>query len=345
MATESGGRAARGVLMFDRYTDRARKAMGLARQEAQRLNHEYVGTEHIALGLTLETSGVACTALENLGVPHTRLREEVLKLVTSGGSAVTMGQLPFTPRAKAALDHALSEASALRHNYIGTEHLLLGLLKVEDGTIAVALANCDLSLERVREEVLAMLGDESPVRTEPAGFVIADTSTDEDRKQGRLKIDLKMDLPAVMQEFLYAQVEVMRAKAAQYAECGACDKDQKVQRWYSGGVGPYDLDFTRHDCPNCSGGDVRTMHMQYRNHRGEVAVREVVPGALYWSLTAYYPTERWLMRAWDMEKGATRDYDMGEVTALDMRHCHCDGPNETPCGDCGDSGWLVGDKR
>jgi ATP-dependent Clp protease ATP-binding subunit ClpC len=148
--------------VFDRFTDRARKVMGLARQEAQRLNHEYIGTEHILLGLVQEESGVAANVLKNMDVDLKKIRIEVEKLVQSGGATVTMGQLPFTPRAKKVLEYALEEASQLGHNYIGTEHLLLGLLRESDGVAAQVLLNLGLKLEEVREEVLELLGAELP---------------------------------------------------------------------------------------------------------------------------------------------------------------------------------------
>ena len=115
--------------MFDRFTDRARRVMGLARQEAQRFNHEYIGTEHILLGLIQEGSGVAANVLRNLDIDLDKIRREVEKIVQSGPSMVTMGQLPFTPRAKKVLELSVEEASNLGHNYIGTEHLLLGLIR------------------------------------------------------------------------------------------------------------------------------------------------------------------------------------------------------------------------
>ena len=152
--------------MFDRFTDRARKVMGLARQEAQRLNHEYIGTEHILLGLVQEESGVAANVLKNMDVDLKKIRIEVEKLVQSGGATVTMGQLPFTPRAKKVLEYALEEASQLGHNYIGTEHLLLGLLRESDGVAAQVLLNLGLKLEEVREEVLELLGAELPSQEE-----------------------------------------------------------------------------------------------------------------------------------------------------------------------------------
>ncbi|MHC4450163.1 MAG: ATP-dependent Clp protease ATP-binding subunit, partial [Planctomycetota bacterium] len=146
--------------MFDRFTDRARKVMGLARQEAQRFNHDYIGTEHILLGLIQEGSGVAADVLKNLDVDLKKIRQEVEKLVSHGTTMVTMGQLPFTPRAKKVLELAYEEASNLGHNYIGTEHLLLGLIREQEGIAAQVLQNIKVRLEDVREEVLELLGAE-----------------------------------------------------------------------------------------------------------------------------------------------------------------------------------------
>jgi len=125
--------------MFDRFTDRARKVMALARKEAQRFNHDFIGTEHILLGLIQEGSGVAANVLKNLGVEINKIRSEIEKNVQSGPSMVTMGQLPFTPRAKKVLELSMEEANELGHNYIGTEHLLLGLVREENGVAVKVL--------------------------------------------------------------------------------------------------------------------------------------------------------------------------------------------------------------
>ncbi|MCL4197572.1 MAG: ATP-dependent Clp protease ATP-binding subunit [Phycisphaerales bacterium] len=145
-------------MMFERFTDRARKVMALANQEAQRFNHEYIGTEHILLGLVKEGSGVGANVLKNLGVDLRKVRLEVEKLVKSGPDIVTMGKLPQTPRAKKVIEFAIEEARNLNHNYVGTEHLLLGLLREHDGVAAQVLMNLGLKLEEVREEVLNLLG-------------------------------------------------------------------------------------------------------------------------------------------------------------------------------------------
>ena len=146
--------------MFERFTERARKVMSLARQEAQRFNHEYIGTEHILLGLVQEGSGVAANVLKNMDVELRKIRIEVEKMVKSGSNVIQMGQLPFTPRAKKVLELALEEANNLGHNYIGTEHLLLGLLRENESVAAQVLLNLGLKLEEVREEVLEFLGAE-----------------------------------------------------------------------------------------------------------------------------------------------------------------------------------------
>ncbi len=144
--------------MFERFTDRARKVMALANQEAQRFNHEYIGTEHILLGLVKEGSGVGANVLKNLDVDIKKLRLEVEKLVKSGPDMVTMGKLPHTPRAKKVIEYAIEEARSLNHNYIGTEHILLGLLRETEGIAAQVLMNLGLKLEDVRQEVLNLLG-------------------------------------------------------------------------------------------------------------------------------------------------------------------------------------------
>jgi four helix bundle protein len=132
--------------------------MALANQEAQRLNHDYIGTEHILLGLVLEGSGTGATVMKNLGVDLAALRAEVEKLIKPGPGVVLIEKLPQTPRAKTALMYAIEEARALNHDYVGTEHLLLGLLRESAGIAAQVLMNLGLQLEAVRQEVLRLLG-------------------------------------------------------------------------------------------------------------------------------------------------------------------------------------------
>jgi len=174
--------------MYERFTDRARKVMQLANQEAQRFNHEYVGTEHILLGLVKEGSGVAANVLKNLDIDLRKIRLEVEKIVQYGPAqppqpstirkvlGFAWGKYPDrsppeTPRAKKVIEYAIAESRILNHNYVGTEHLLLGSLREQEGVAAQILMNLGLKLEDVREEVLNLLGHEMPmVRGEaPAG--------------------------------------------------------------------------------------------------------------------------------------------------------------------------------
>ncbi|HDY69008.1 MAG: ATP-dependent Clp protease ATP-binding subunit [Candidatus Scalindua sediminis] len=148
--------------MFDKFTDRARKVMALAREEAKRFNHEYIGTEHILLGLVKEGSGVAANVLQNLDIDLKKIRLEIEKIVQTGPDLVSVGQLPFTPRVKKVLEYAIEEARAMGHNYIGTEHQLLGLLREQEGVAAQVLLNLGVKLEDVREEIIELLGAESP---------------------------------------------------------------------------------------------------------------------------------------------------------------------------------------
>src|SRR5213596_1092700 len=155
--------------MYERFTDRARKVMQLANQEAQRFNHEYIGTEHILLGLVKEGTGVAANVLKNLDIDLRKIRLEVEKIVQAGPDMVTMGKLPQTPRAKKVIEYSIEEARNLNHNYVGTEHLLLGLLREQEGVAAQVLMNLGLKLEDVREEVLNLLGHNMSESSESQG--------------------------------------------------------------------------------------------------------------------------------------------------------------------------------
>ncbi|HUN80607.1 MAG TPA: Clp protease N-terminal domain-containing protein [Phycisphaerae bacterium] len=164
--------------MFERFTDRARKVMALANQEAMRFNHEYIGTEHILLGLLKEGSGVGANVLKNLEVDVYKARVEVEKLVKSGPPTTSMDRLPQTPRAKKVIELAIIEARGLNHNYVGTEHLLLGLLAEEEGVAAQVLLNLGVKLEEVREEVRNLLGESAAEEPDPqpANRTLSDSS-------------------------------------------------------------------------------------------------------------------------------------------------------------------------
>ena len=140
--------------MFDRFTDRARYVLGLARQEAQRFCHDYIGTEHVLLGILGEGAGVATDVLKALDLDLERLKVDVERQLVIGKQVQTMGQIPFTPKMRRALELALEESSSLGHNYIGTGHLLLGLVRQQEGIAAKVLRGVGVLLPNVREEIL-----------------------------------------------------------------------------------------------------------------------------------------------------------------------------------------------
>ena len=148
--------------MFNRFTERARKVIILAKEEARRFNHDYIGTEHILLGLIREGEGVAAAVLQKIGVSLENIRLEIEKLVQPGPSTQIIGDIPFTPRAKKALELAAEEARSLGHNYIGTEHLLLGLIREGEGIASQVLLNLGMDLNTVRNEVMELLGSALP---------------------------------------------------------------------------------------------------------------------------------------------------------------------------------------
>ena len=147
--------------MWEPFTERARRAIVLAQEEAQRLGNNYIGTEHILLGILSEGEGVAAKALESLGIDLARVRAEVEALVAGGGQTIQQ-EYVFTPRAKRVIELGFEEARMLKHNYIGTEHLLLGILRESEGVGARVLVNLGADSKNVREKTLALLGMEEP---------------------------------------------------------------------------------------------------------------------------------------------------------------------------------------
>jgi ATP-dependent Clp protease ATP-binding subunit ClpC len=142
--------------MFERFTDRARRVVVLAQEEARMLDHDYIGTEHILLGLVREGQGVAAKALEAMGIGLNAVRQEVEEIIGRGQSAKA-GHIPFTPRAKKVLELSLREALQLGHTYIGTEHILLGLIREGDGVAAQVLVRLGADLDRTRQQVILLL--------------------------------------------------------------------------------------------------------------------------------------------------------------------------------------------
>ena len=168
--------------MFERFTDRARRVVVLAQEEARMLNHNYIGTEHILLGLIHEGEGVAAKALESLGISLDAVRQQVQDIIGEGQQAPS-GHIPFTPRAKKVLELSLREALQLGHNYIGTEHILLGLIREGEGVAAQVLGKLGADLNRVRQQVIQLLsgyqGKEpvaagGPTEGQPSGSAVLD---------------------------------------------------------------------------------------------------------------------------------------------------------------------------
>ena len=142
--------------MFERFTERARQVVVLAQDEARTLKHNYIGTEHLLLGLLREEEGLASRVLESLDITIEEVRAQVMRIVGEG-DFVTLGQIPFTPRAKKVLELSLREALRIGHNYIGTEHILLGLLCEDEGVGARILADFDADAEKIRNQIMLML--------------------------------------------------------------------------------------------------------------------------------------------------------------------------------------------
>jgi ATP-dependent Clp protease ATP-binding subunit ClpC len=143
--------------VFERFTERAKQVVVLAQDEARALKHNYIGTEHILLGLLREEEGLAARVLESLDITVEEVREQVKRLVGQGDEEIVTGQIPFTPRAKKVLELALREALSLGHNYIGTEHVLLGIVREDQGVAARILLDFDADAEKIRDETIRML--------------------------------------------------------------------------------------------------------------------------------------------------------------------------------------------
>jgi ATP-dependent Clp protease ATP-binding subunit ClpC len=169
--SEASGHPGREVEVFERFTERARQVVVLAQDEARALKHNYIGTEHILLGLLREEEGLAARVLESLDITVEEVRAQVARIVGQGDE-VTSGQIPFTPRAKKVLELALREALSLGHNYIGTEHILLGLVRENEGVAARILLDFDADAEKIRNEIIRMLsgpGRRGQAQGGPAG--------------------------------------------------------------------------------------------------------------------------------------------------------------------------------
>lgn len=195
--------------MFERFSEVSRRVMEYARQEAQRFNYEWIGTEHILLGLLKGGSDVVANVFKNLDVDIKKLRLEVEKLVNIKPDLVAMGKLPQTPRAKKVIEYAIEEARACNHAYVGTGHILLGLLREEDGKAFQALMNLGLQIETVRREVLTLQGEEEPL-------IEKDTTGSEER----LVLSITMGKYAPEDEVVEGIVNFYKALTAYHIACG-----------------------------------------------------------------------------------------------------------------------------
>src|SRR6266550_2585133 len=173
--------------MFERFTDRARRVVVLAQEEARMLNHNYIGTEHILLGLVHEGEGVAARALQALGISLEAVRQQVEEIIGQGQQAPS-GHIPFTPRAKKVLELSLREALQLGHNYIGTEHILLGLIREGEGVAAQVLVKLGADLSRVRQQVIQLLSGYSGGKENP-GTGAPGAGPSENQPSGSLVLD------------------------------------------------------------------------------------------------------------------------------------------------------------
>ena len=216
--------------MFQRFTDRARQVVVLAQQEARRLDHNYIGTEHLLLGLISEGNGVAARALESLEVSLDAVRQQVEEIIGRGQQAPS-GHIPFTPRAKKVLELSLREAQQLGHDYIGTEHILLGLIREGDGVAAQVLVRLGAGLNRVREQVTQLLAGRTageprpevevrPEMAEQRAVVGPDTSDlDEQIAAARAEKQAAIDAEDFEQAVLlrHRETQLRKAKAARQA--------------------------------------------------------------------------------------------------------------------------------
>ena len=222
--------------MFERFTDRARRVVVLAQEEARMLNHGYIGTEHLLLGLIHEGEGVAAKAMQALGIDLDAVRQEV-KEVIGRGEQPPSGHIPFTPRAKKVLELSLREATQLGHNYIGTEHILLGLVREGEGVAAEVLVKLGADLSRVRQQVIQLLrghrgeGASLKARSARAG-VIDDILAQLDTLDRRLAaierwVGMGPDVRELEQEIAQVRRDKEAAISAQDFETAAALRDKE----------------------------------------------------------------------------------------------------------------------
>ncbi len=224
--------------MFERFTDKARRVVVLAQEEARMLNHSYIGTEHLLLGLVHEGEGVAARALESLGISLQAVRRDVEEIIGRGQQPPS-GHIPFTPRAKKVLELSLRESNQLGHNYIGTEHILLGLLREGEGVAAQVLVKMGMDLNRVRQQVIELLhgshaGERPPsgrrVRARSGGDLL-DLIDALDQRLGAIErwVGMRPDLRDLDEEIARVRREKEAAIEAQDFKAAAALRDEEKQ--------------------------------------------------------------------------------------------------------------------
>ncbi len=191
--------------MFERFTEQARQVVILAQEEARALEHNYIGSEHILLGLLRADDGIAGQALATLGIGIEDARADVVRITAAGSDVVSSRHIPFTPRAKKVLELALRDALALGHNYIGAEHILLGLVRENDGVAVHVLRDAGLGPEAVRDEVLRRLGESQLV----AGRVVFEDSSDP-RNTPENALDRRIEAMSLRERLMTTRLQKLR---------------------------------------------------------------------------------------------------------------------------------------
>jgi ATP-dependent Clp protease ATP-binding subunit ClpA len=214
--------------MFERFTDRARRVVVLAQEEARKLNHNYIGTEHLLLGLIRESEGVAAKALESLGISLDAVRQQVREIIGQGQQPPS-GHIPFTKRAKKTLELSMRESMQLGHNYIGTEHILLGLLREGDGVAAQVLVKLGADLNLVRQQVIQLLhGKRAGTRLPEDALARIDTL---DHRLAAIErwAGMRPDLGELEQEITQVRREKEAAIDRQDFDVAAATRDKEKQ--------------------------------------------------------------------------------------------------------------------
>jgi ATP-dependent Clp protease ATP-binding subunit ClpC len=205
--------------MFERFTDRARRVVVLAQEEARMLDHNYIGTEHILLGLIHEGEGIAAEALTTMGIGLDAVRGQVEQIIGKG-QAKAAGHIPFTPRAKKVLELALREALQLGHNYIGTEHILLGLVREGEGVAAQVLQKLGADLNRVRQAVIRLLGEKGQ---EPSVALQEEVEGEAERRGPRCpRCDADLAVFATYRTITVPDEEESGGRKAAFVFCRSC---------------------------------------------------------------------------------------------------------------------------